>query len=742
MSNFTAQPVAFGSKAAPDAQVQIAPHQPDVVGLRIDPTRKGTQTADLMKVFSLLGEEIFTIEPDGTTLIKDLIVTGSMSAETSATSLDVTTLNVLGTAYFSDGTSALPSIAFDSDPDTGIFRQGSGILVVTSNGASALAVGTNVQVKNDLYVGDEIFVTGEAYLSDGTSAAPAYSFTADTDTGIFRQGSGILVLANNGASGMTLDASKNMVVAGSIATPLLSVTTSGHSIYDEIDSASIGLLSVTTSGHSIYDEIHEASVGLLSVTTSGHSIYDEIHSASIDLLTVTTSGHMIYEEVDSSSIGLLSITTSGHSVYDEIHSASIGLLAVTTSADIPYMELDTIALSNGTSATPSLTFASDLDTGIYRTDTDTLAFATSGVSGMYINQYGNIFARGTITLPGNLKMSDNPVQFYAPSGSYWLPGITTFTDDNTGIFFDGAGKISIGTDGTEALFIDADQDVHIVKDSIASGGDTKVKNISILGGNTWMGSGNMGLPPNDGELPYSSEAYGPRTIEYQVHNMTIDLGAAPSEVPLWYGPFEYYTSATMPTVNSCWGIYDVDVTGMLVGLSVESVVIAAQGSGYGIGDVVWVDSMRMGPGRTDGVNSYGYDCSLVVANVDLTTSAATAVTISNYGTFYVDGETCDTVANSPGIGTGLTVTVCTTGNGTFGDTAAFKITGAFKNCGAVITVASCAITILYRDDDNWNVTAHANETDGAALAILVSGALFQQIAWNATVKLTSIYRTV
>lgn len=50
MSNFTAQPVAFGSKAAPDAQVQIAPHQPDVVGLRIDPTRKGTQAADLMKV--------------------------------------------------------------------------------------------------------------------------------------------------------------------------------------------------------------------------------------------------------------------------------------------------------------------------------------------------------------------------------------------------------------------------------------------------------------------------------------------------------------------------------------------------------------------------------------------------------------------------------------------------------------------------------------------------------------------
>jgi hypothetical protein len=50
--------------------------------------------------------------------------------------------------------------------------------------------------------------------------------------------------------------------------------------------------------------------------------------------------------------------------------------------------------SNGAAAAPSLTFGSDIDTGIYRKAADSLGFATGGVERMYIDGSGNFITTG------------------------------------------------------------------------------------------------------------------------------------------------------------------------------------------------------------------------------------------------------------------------------------------------------------------------------------------------------------
>lgn len=76
---------------------------------------------------------------------------------------------------------------------------------------------------------------------------------------------------------------------------------------------------------------------------------------------------------------------------------------------------------NGTPAAPSVTFASDLDTGIYRSAADSVAIATGGVSRLVVNN-GGASVTGSFTVPAGSQAVPGLQFGGATNGVYWTPG--------------------------------------------------------------------------------------------------------------------------------------------------------------------------------------------------------------------------------------------------------------------------------------------------------------------------------
>lgn len=90
-----------------------------------------------------------------------------------------------GVLYIRDGLVGTPALAFSGDTDTGIYRSGSGDYRFVTNGSIA----------------GGILATGAYNLqSDGTAGSPHFAFFSDTDTGFYRIGSGRIGLALDGAA--------------------------------------------------------------------------------------------------------------------------------------------------------------------------------------------------------------------------------------------------------------------------------------------------------------------------------------------------------------------------------------------------------------------------------------------------------------------------------------------------------------------------------------------------------------
>ena len=97
-----------------------------------------------------------------------------------------------------------------------------------------------------------------------------------------------------------------------------------------------------------------------------------------------------------SATGTTLTLTSATLATDTMYAVFIGraVQTVTPPANI------NLQLADGTAAAPSLNFANDTNTGIFRPTTDTIAFTEGGVEGMRLNASGNVQFAGNIGLGG------------------------------------------------------------------------------------------------------------------------------------------------------------------------------------------------------------------------------------------------------------------------------------------------------------------------------------------------------
>lgn len=150
----------------------------------------------------------------------------------------------------SDGSAAAPVYSFDSDLNTGIFRAGVDNMRLAAGGVSAMGF---------LSTHLEPFLPLQS--ADGTAAAPTYTFSNDPDTGMYRASPNELGLTTGGAVRVLLDPNGQRGPDGSAATPGYSFLSDTDTGFYRLSADAIGV----TVGGALVAQFRSAATGSLDI---------------------------------------------------------------------------------------------------------------------------------------------------------------------------------------------------------------------------------------------------------------------------------------------------------------------------------------------------------------------------------------------------------------------------------------------------------------------------------------------
>lgn len=166
------------------------------------------------------------------------------------------------------GTVGSPGIAITSDSNTGIYSAGADLLALTTGGTARAAVSSTGLAVTGSVTASSV-VLGDA----GTESAPTYSFSGDTNTGMFRSGADQLALTTGGTSRAAITSSGDLYYGQfSTLVPGYSNTTVGHCIRADgrlfSSAASFSALNLNADGSVLLLNRSGVNVGSIAVTTT------------------------------------------------------------------------------------------------------------------------------------------------------------------------------------------------------------------------------------------------------------------------------------------------------------------------------------------------------------------------------------------------------------------------------------------------------------------------------------------
>lgn len=276
------------------------------------------------------------------------------------------------TGLFGDGSAASPAISFALDPDTGLYRVGANDLGFSTGGTLRLDLSTTALTSTLPWLGQ-----------DGTVGAPALSFSADPDTGIYRAAANNFAFTAGGTSYLDILGGSGVpvrILGGSIGIQDGTAGTPGLTFFNDPDS---GLYRVGA------NDIALAAGGAQKLRIGTTFAYFNGAQIWADDGVVATPIYSFTNDVDTGiyRANNNAVAFSGAGAF----MAEISATGITLSA-------------GGSAATPAYSFNGDPNTGVYRSGADSISFAAGGV-----NAFQVLNAAGTLTTTINAAATDNLV---------------------------------------------------------------------------------------------------------------------------------------------------------------------------------------------------------------------------------------------------------------------------------------------------------------------------------------------
>lgn len=311
------------------------------------------------------------------------------------------------------GTVTNPSLSFLSDPNTGFYLFGADNLGFSANGINMLQL-----------TSDAVYPIKPIWNKAGAVATPPYSFDGDTNTGIYSVGADSIGFSAGGVLIATINSSGLTVNSG-----ILSATV-------QFPAGSAAAPSITFTG--------DINTGFFSIAADTMGISaGGVLQASIDGTNFSVVGRLRIADgtVASPAIQFTSDTNTGIYLYAANQMAFVadGVIRFYATPSGFTMGTGQLNLTDGSAASPSLTFASDSNTGIYSGGADILSFSVAGSS------VGRFQA-------ANFQ---SDVQFQSAAGTLAAPAYAFTGDTNSGMYLAGGDDVRLGIGGVISIIFQA-----------------------------------------------------------------------------------------------------------------------------------------------------------------------------------------------------------------------------------------------------------------------------------------------
>jgi hypothetical protein len=356
-------------------------------------------------------------------------------------------LYVTNSVIAGDGLVGTPGHSFVGKPDMGIWRNGD-VLGIAVDGANYVSVG-------NLFLSVGVPILADA----GSAAAPSLTFSGVTDTGVYKS----TTLAGDSTEevGISAGGNQRLLIGNAQITPYTFIrsTVDGDAarpMYSWNSETGIGLFRRGTSelgfatgpgqGGGVEAGYIDSSqkwwfTNDLDVSSGDVAVQDEAYGAAWDGVLEVPTKNAVYDKIESiNTFENLTITDTLSAGRVE---AGIGNFYTQVNTD------QVVLTRDGTNLLPALTWANDLNTGMFRSAEGTIRFTCNTAQPMQLAQ-----TLVRTFLPLNIA-----------DGSAADPTLTFTNDKNTGLYQDGiVDGIQFATGGVRAGYFDSDQNLHVEND--------------------------------------------------------------------------------------------------------------------------------------------------------------------------------------------------------------------------------------------------------------------------------------
>jgi hypothetical protein len=435
-----------------------------------------TQASFSVNVYAPVGSAAlpsYSFNGDGNTGFYEIVADSIGVSTGGVLRLAVSTTGIDATLPFRgvDGSAANPGYEFVSDQTTGMFLIAAGVLGFSVSGTERMRLTAtggllagnwlpSVDLTynlgdpsfrwNNLWVGSASFTSG--LFADGTVGAPSISFTADTNTGFYRVGTGSIGVSGDGLQIVQFQAPTGvnpqaLFAAGAAGVPSISFNgNSNTGIFRPVGQA----VGISSDGGEIVRITRQSSV------TDTPQI---LVATGVD---PATRPH--YSFISNTDTGM-SFNDGGLAFYADGQRP----LLLTGIAGIPRA-----IIQPGTAGNPALAFEGDQTTGVFRAGAGIFGIATSGVErvrfvlgqsvlstdwypdatntrdmGSGVTRWRSIYAATQVDVSGGLVRADRiHVQ---TDGTAAAPAIVWGVYGDNGFFGGGADRLSVSVDGLEVM---------------------------------------------------------------------------------------------------------------------------------------------------------------------------------------------------------------------------------------------------------------------------------------------------